>query len=364
MAVIPPRRTPPTVDKAAPVSVLSSSWRAQVRWLGATVTTLALVGVLGLLVGSRGIPPLELLASLFGLDAGTGTASIEARAILFDLRLPRTIVGMAAGAALAVAGALMQGHTRNPLADPGLLGVGAGAALAVVLAISMLGLTTPSGYLWFAFAGAGIAAVIVTAFGLLGAGRRDSSPATLVLAGAAVTAFLSAITGIILLLDTATLDLYRFWSVGSLAGGRDLAVLLPVLPFLLVGLIVAFAHASTLDALALGDDMARAMGRRLAPARLTGLLAVTLLVGSAVAASGSIGFVGLIVPHLVRRITGPGHRWLLPQCAIIGAILVVVADVIGRVIVSPSELPVGVVLGVVGAPVFLILVMRMRGARS
>ncbi|MCU1406810.1 MAG: transport system permease protein, partial [Glaciihabitans sp.] len=248
--------------------------------------------------------------------------------------------------------------------DPGLLGVGAGAALAVVLAISVLGLTTPSGYLWFAFAGAGIAAIIVTAFGLLGAGRRDSSPATLVLAGAAVTAFLGAITGIILLLDTSTLDLYRFWSVGSLAGGRDLAVLLPVLPFLLVGLIIAFAHASTLDALALGDDMARAMGRRLAPARLTGLLAVTLLVGSAVAASGSIGFVGLIVPHLVRRITGPGHRWLLPQCAIVGAILVVVADVIGRVIVSPSELPVGVVLGVVGAPVFLILVMRMRGARS
>jgi iron complex transport system permease protein len=234
----------------------------------------------------------------------------------------------------------------------------------VVAAISFLGLTTPLGYLWFAFAGAALAAVIVTAFGLLGAGRRDSSPASLVLAGAAVTAFLGAITGIILLLDTATLDLYRFWNVGSLSSGRDFEVLLPVLPFLIAGLVIAFGHASTLDALALGDDMARAMGRRLGPSRLTGLLAVTLLVGSAVAASGAIGFVGLIVPHLVRRITGPGHRWLLPQCALLGGVLVVLADVVGRVIVSPAELPVGVVLGVIGAPVFLILVMRMRGSRS
>jgi iron complex transport system permease protein len=257
----------------------------------------------------------------------------------------------------------MQGHTRNPLADPGLLGVGAGAALSVVLAISVLGLTTPIGYLWFAFGGAAAAAVIVTAFGLLGAGRRDSSPASLVLAGAAVTAFLSAITGVILLLDTSTLDIYRFWSVGSLSGGRGFEVLLPVLPFLLVGLAIALAHSSTLDALALGDDMARAMGRKLGPARLTGLLAVTLLVGGAVAIAGSIGFVGLIVPHLVRRITGPGHRWLLPQCAVLGAALVILADIIGRLIVLPAELPVGVVLGVVGAPVFLFLVVRMRKVR-
>jgi iron complex transport system permease protein len=347
VAVIVPQQIP-----------VSSRSGRQLRWL--LLSTLALVGcvVLGVLVGSRGLTPAELLGPLFGAD------DPEAAAILFDLRLPRTVVGMCAGAALAVAGALMQGHTRNPLADPGLLGVGAGAALSVVLAISVLGLTTPIGYLWFAFGGAAAAAVIITAFGLLGAGRRDSSPASLVLAGAAVTAFLSAITGVILLLDTSTLDIYRFWSVGSLSGGRGFEVLLPVLPFLLVGLAIALAHSSTLDALALGDDMARAMGRKLGPARLTGLLAVTLLVGGAVAIAGSIGFVGLIVPHLVRRITGPGHRWLLPQCAVIGAALVILADIVGRLIVLPAELPVGVVLGVVGAPVFLFLVVRMRTVRS
>ena len=330
----------------------------QLRWLALSVLALVASAVLGLLVGSRGLSPAEVLAPLFGGD------DPEAAAILFDLRLPRTLVGVCAGAALAVAGALMQGHTRNPLADPGLLGVGAGAALSVVLAISLLGLTTPLGYLWFAFGGAAAAAVVVTAFGLLGAGRRDSSPASLVLAGAAVTAFLGAVTGVILLLDTSTLDIYRFWSVGSLSGGRSLDVLLPVLPFVALGLAIAFAHSSTLDALALGDDMARAMGRRLGPARITGLLAVTLLVGGAVAISGSIGFVGLIVPHVVRRITGPGHRWLLPQCAVLGAALVVLADVVGRVVVQPGELAVGIVLGVVGAPVFLLLVMRMRRARS
>ena len=332
--------------------------RRQRGWLGIALAALVVSTLISLFVGSRGLAPADLVAVMLG--GGTH----EARAILFDLRLPRTVIGVVAGAAFAVAGALMQGHTRNPLADPGLLGVGAGAALAVVLAISVLGLTTPIGYLWFAFAGAAAAAVVVTAFGLLGASRRDSSPASLVLAGTAITALLGAITGLILLLDTATFDIYRFWSVGSLAGGRGFDVILPVLPFILVGIGIAIAHASTLDALALGDDIAKSMGRRLAPARFTGLLAVTLLVGGGVAIAGSIGFVGLIVPHLVRRFTGPGHRWLLPQCAVIGGILVVLADVIGRLIVMPAELPVGVVLGVVGAPVFLVIVARLRGSRA
>jgi iron complex transport system permease protein len=330
----------------------------QVRWLGLAALALVACAVLGLFVGSRGLAPTDLISTLLG------NGSAESTAILFDLRLPRTLIGLTAGAAFAVAGALMQGHTRNPLADPGLLGVGAGAALAVVLAISVLGLTTPLGYLWFAFGGAAAAAVLVTAFGLLGSSRRDSSPASLVLAGTAITALLGAITGLILLLDSATFDIYRFWSVGSLSGGRGFDVLLPVLPFVLLGLGIAIAHSSTLDALALGDDIARAMGRRLAPARLTGLLAVTLLVGGGVAIAGSVGFVGLIVPHLVRHFTGPGHRWLLPQCALVGASLDVLADIVGRVIVNPAELPVGIVLGVVGAPVFLVIVSRLRGAHA
>lgn len=326
-------------------------------WLLAGLVALAAVALLSVLVGSRGLSPARVVEALLGAD------DPEGRAILFDRRLPRTAIGLCGGAALAVAGAVMQGHTRNPLADPGLLGVGAGAAVAVVLAISALGLTTPSGYLWFAFGGAAAGATLVTAIGLLAAGRRDSSPATLVLAGTAVSALLGAVTGVVLLLDSATLDLYRFWTVGSLGGNRGLEVLTPVLPFLVVGLVVAVAHASTLDALALGDDIARSLGRRLVPARLVGLGAVTLLVGGAVATCGSIGFVGLVVPHVVRRVSGPDHRWLIPMCAVAGAGLVVGADIIARLVVHPAELPVGIVLGVLGAPAFLVIVVRMRSPR-
>lgn len=330
----------------------------QVRWIVVSLAILALCAVAGLLIGSRGLSPATVL------DVVGGGGSGEARTILLDLRLPRTLIAALAGAALAVSGAVMQGHTRNPLADPGLLGVGAGAAVAVVLAISFLGITDPSEYLWFAFSGAALTASLVTAFGLLGSRRRNASAATLVLAGAAVTALLSSVTGLVLLLDSATLDEFRFWTVGSLSGGRDLDLVVPVLPFILIGLALAMSHASTLDALALGDDLARALGRRLAATRVTGLAIVTLLVGSAVAISGSIGFVGLIVPHLVRRLTGPAHRWLLPQCAVVGAALVIAADIVGRVVVTPAELPVGVVLGVIGAPAFLLIVVRLREARA
>ena len=328
------------------------------RWLVLTGGVLLVAVVVGLAVGSRGLSPVQVVAVL----AGGGDA--EARAVLLELRLPRTVVGAAGGAALAVAGAIMQGHTRNPLADPGLLGVGAGASVAVVLAVSLLGLSEPSSFLWFAFAGAAVAAAVVTALGLLAAGRRDSSPATLVLAGAAVSAALSAVTGVVLLLDSAALDVHRFWTVGSLSVVRGYDVLLSVAPFLLLGLVVAIAHASTLDALALGDDVARALGRRLAPARLTGLGAVTLLVGGAVVCCGSLGFVGLVVPHVVRRFTGPSHRLLLPQCAVLGAVAVVLADVVGRLVVHPAELPVGIVLGIVGAPAFLVLVVRTARGRA
>ena len=332
--------------------------REQLRLLGASAAVLAAAALLSFAVGSRGLFPAQLLAVL------TGGGDAEARAVLLDLRFPRTAIGLVGGAALAVAGAVMQGHTRNPLADPGLLGVGAGASVAVVLAISLLGLATPVSLLGFAFLGAALGAVLVSAFGLLAAGRRDSSPATLVLAGAALSAMLSAVTGVVLLLDSATLDVYRFFTVGSLGGGRGFDVLLPVLPFLLVGLVVALGHASTLDALAMGDDIARGLGRQLGPARLTGLGAVTLLVGGAVACCGSLAFVGLVVPHVVRRFTGPGHRWLLPQCALLGAIAVVLADIAGRLLVHPAELPVGVVLGILGAPAFLVLVARTAGRTS
>lgn len=258
----------------------------------------------------------------------------------------------------------MQGQTRNPLADPGLLGVTAGASLAVVLSISVLGIVTPAGYLWFAYAGAALGALIVFVIGTLAGRRRDPSPASLILAGAAVSALLSAITGVILLIDVAALDAYRFWTVGSLTGGRSLDSVLLVAPLMLLGTILVVTQSSALDAFALGDDMAQSLGRRILPTRLGGFAAVTLLVGGATALVGSLGFVGLVAPHIARGIVGPSHARLLPLSALLGAVLVLGADILGRLLVQPAELPVGIVLGVIGGPAFLVLVVRLfREAR-
>jgi iron complex transport system permease protein len=315
------------------------------------------IAALSLLVGSRGLDPVTVWQALWSDD------NAEAHAIVAGQRVPRTIIGLLGGGALALAGTVIQAHTRNPLADPGLLGVTAGSSLAVVLAISVFGLTTATGYLWFAFAGAAAGTVLVSFIGIVAGRRRDASPAALVLAGAAISAFLSAGTGIILLLDSAALDLYRFWTVGSLAGGRGFDVLLPVLPFLMLGTALALAHAQALDTLALGDDLARSLGRRLLPTRLLGLAIITLLVGGATSIIGSLGFIGLVAPHAVRWFTGPRHRLLLPLSALAGAGITVAADIVGRIVVSPAELPVGIVLGLVGGPAFLLIVARMRRAQ-
>ena len=344
----------PAIDQSAPPR---THLPAGVLLGGALVVVVA-VSVVSLLVGSRGLDPATVWTALWS------TADAEAHAIVVGQRLPRTLIGLAGGAALALAGAVIQGHTRNPLADPGLLGVTAGASLAVVTAIVVFGLTTPVGYLWFAFVGAALGTAIVTFIGIVAGRSRDASPAALVLAGAAVSAFLSAATGIVLLLDSTALDLYRFWTVGSLAGGRGLDVLLPVLPFIIVGIVLALSQSRALDVLSLGDDVARSLGRRLLPTRLLGFATVTVLVGAATSIVGSLGFIGLVAPHAVRRFTGPGHRMLLPMSALAGAAITVLADIIGRLVVSPAELPVGIVLGVLGGPAFLVIIARMRAARS
>lgn len=319
---------------------------------------LVAVVLLSVMVGSRSLDPATIFAAL------AGQADAEAQAILWEHRLPRTVLGVLGGAALAVAGVVMQGQTRNPLADPGLLGVTAGASLAVVLSISVLGIVTPAGYLWFAYAGAALGALIVFVIGTLAGRRRDPSPASLILAGAAVSALLSAITGVILLIDVAALDAYRFWTVGSLTGGRSLDSVLLVAPLMLLGTILVVTQSSALDAFGLGDDMAQSLGRRILPTRLGGFAAVTLLVGGATALVGSLGFVGLVAPHIARGIVGPSHARLLPLSALLGAVLVLGADILGRLLVQPAELPVGIVLGVIGGPAFLVLVVRLfREAR-
>jgi iron complex transport system permease protein len=300
-------------------------------------------------VGAKDIP---LDAVWHALTTPTGT---EDDVIVLQLRLPRTLFGLLVGAALGLAGALIQGHTRNPLADPGLLGINAGAGFFVVIGIYLLDVTSPIGYVWFALLGALVAGVVVFMAG--SSGRAGPTPVTLALAGAAVAALLVALTSAVILADVETLDAYRFWVVGSLAG-RPVEVLTQVHWFLEVGALLALAGAPALNALALGDDVARSLGYSVGRIRLEGILAITLLVGTATAMCGPIAFVGLVVPHVVRAFTGPDHRWLLPCSALFGAVLLLVADVVGRVVVRPGELQVGIVLALVGGPFFVALVRR------
>jgi iron complex transport system permease protein len=221
----------------------------------------------------------------------------------------------------------------------------------------VFGIGSALGYVWFAFAGAAVTSVVVYALGSLG--REGATPVKLALAGAAITAFLGSITTTILLVDVATLDQFRFWAVGSLAG-RDTAIAAQLAPFIVVGALMALASGRVLNALALGDDVARSLGQKVGLARAFSAASVVLLVGAAVAAAGPIGFVGLTVPHVARAITGPDYRWVLPYSAVLAPILLLGSDVIGRVIARPGEVQVGIVTALVGAPFFIALVRRRK----
>ena len=317
------------------------------------VGLLLLAAAVSLAVGARGIPLSTVVDVLFDPDGS------EASTIVHELRLPRTVLALAVGLALGVAGALMQGHTRNPLAEPGLLGVSSGAAFAVVIGIFAFGVTDLSGYAWFSLVGAGLAAIVVFA---IGSTRGGPNPVSLVLAGAAVTALLNALTQAIVLRDQETLDEYRFWVVGS-AAGRDLDVFWQVLPFLLAGLLLAAISAPGLNLLQLGDDVAASLGMHPMRHKVMGVASVMLLAGAATAACGPIVFVGLVVPHVARFFAGVDYRWIVPYAALVGGLLVVLADVIGRVIVRPGELQVGIVMALIGGPVFIVLVRRTRMVR-
>ncbi len=342
----------PTPAPAVPPRAATGSLRRhRLVVVLALLALLVLAALASLAVGAKPIPLQSVWDAIW---TPTGT---EDDIVVRSLRVPRTILGIGVGVALGLAGALMQGHTRNPLADPGLLGVEAGAAFLVVLGIYLLDVTNLFGYVWFAFAGAFAASVLVF---LLGSLRRGGpTPVTLALAGVAVSALLAALTSAVVLSDIQTLDAYRFWAVGSLAG-RGAEIAAQVAPFLVVGLLVAIVNARGLNLLALGEDIARGLGQHVTRTRWTGLVAITLLTGGAVAACGPIGFVGLVVPHVARYLTGPDHRWLLPASGLIGAVLLLTADVLGRVVARPGELQVGIMLALVGAPFFIALVRRTR----
>ena len=307
------------------------------------IAVLTGAGVLSLLVGARAVP-LEAV-----WDSGHPFHAIV------QVRLERTVLGFAVGAALGLAGALMQGLTRNPLADPGILGVNAGATFAMVVGMTTLGLTSMDQFLPMAFIGAAAAAVVVHAIASLG--RDGATPMKLAITGAALTAGLASWTTGLLLADRRTMESFRFWQVGTI-GGRGLDVLLTGLPFLLVGALLALSGARLLNTLALGEDLARGLGRRTTRDRLVIALAIVLLAGTATALAGPIAFVGLVVPHVVRSLVGPDYARVLPFSMLAGAALVVTADTVGRIVLPPSEVQVGIMAAAVGVPVFLALIRR------
>lgn len=350
-------KSPPPAGEPAgkrPSDEWTSGGRYALRAAGlvGSVLLLAAMFALSLAIGAK---PL----SLGEVWAGLTDSASPAYSVVREMRLPRTWLGLLAGVALGLAGGVMQALTRNPLADPGLLGINAGASAAVVSAISFLGVGTFTGYVWFAFGGAAIVSVLVYAVG----GGRGATPARLALAGTALNAALLSYVNAVLLLDTTALDRMRFWTVGSLAGSQ-MGTVLRLAPFVVLGLLVALALARPLNAMALGDDAARSLGASPALTKAGAILAVTLLCGAATAACGPIVFVGLMIPHFVRSITGPDLRWMLPYCAVLAPVLLLAADVLGRLLGRPAELQVGIVTAVLGGPVFLYFVRRRRMVRA
>ncbi|MGW7367398.1 FecCD family ABC transporter permease [Streptomyces sp. NPDC054841] len=347
---LPEQSAEPTSAAAAPKPRKRHALRAAGLLL--SVGVLLLVCVASIAIGAKSVPVGDVWHGLFQ-NSGTGND-----VIVHDVRVPRTVLGLLAGVALGLAGAVMQALTRNPLAEPGILGVNAGAAAAVVSAISFLGVTSLTDYIWFAFLGAGIVSVVVYVLG----GSRGATPVRLALAGTAATYALYGYVNAVQLLDSAALDRLRFWTVGSLASA-DPGTIGRVAPFIGAGVLLALLIARPLNAMEMGDDTARALGAHLTRTRVLAMVAITLLCGAATAACGPIVFIGLMVPHLVRAITGPDMRWIIPYATVLSPVLLLGADVVGRVVARPSELQVGIVTAVIGGPVFIYLVRRKRMAQ-
>ncbi|MDJ1115216.1 FecCD family ABC transporter permease [Microbacterium dauci] len=339
--------------RRAPTTSVGARRRVAILLVGAAALLVSIA--LSLAFGSR---PVSIGEVVDGITMWfRGETPTEIGAIAVQSRIPRTVLAVIAGAALALSGALMQAITRNPLADPGILGVNTGAALAVVSGIAFFGISSATGYLALAFIGAAITAIFVYFIGSIGAG--GTTPIKLALAGAATTAALSSLISAILLPRQNVMDEFRYWQIGNVgrASWETMAVVAPVL---LIGALVAILCASALNALALGDDLAVGLGVHVGRIRLIAAIAGVALCAAVTAVAGPIGFVGLMVPHIVRMVSGPDQRWLLPLSAVGGAILLVLADTIGRVIGFPSEVEAGIVTAFLGAPVLIVIARRTR----
>ncbi|WP_405981351.1 FecCD family ABC transporter permease [Streptomyces sp. NBC_00158] len=344
--------SPPETEQSAPPPVARPRHAARAAGLLIALAVLALVAVASIAVGAK---PMSLDEVWHGLFHYSGTVN---DVVVRDLRVPRTVLGVLVGLGLGLSGAVMQALTRNPLAEPGILGVNAGAAAAVVSAISFFGAATLDEFIWWAFLGAAVVSAAVYALG----GSRSATPVRLALAGTAATAALVGYINAVQLMDTKALDKLRFWTVGSLASAT-MDTVEQVAPFLLLGVVLALTLGRPLNAMAMGDDTARALGAHLTRTRILSMTAITLLCGAATAACGPIAFVGLMVPHLARLVTGPDMRWVLAYSAVLSPVLLLGADVIGRVVTRPSELQVGIVTALIGGPVFIYLVRRKRMAQ-
>lgn len=316
---------------------------------GLALSMLVIAAAASVAVGSRPVP----------LDAvWDGSHPLHS---IVEARLARTLTGVVVGVALGLSGGALQSITRNPLADPGLLGINAGASLAMVLGISVFSLTGVGTYVLVAFAGGTVAALVVHA--IAAGARTASASATSLIAGAAVTAALTSLSTAVLLVDRSTMESFRFWQVGSI-GGRDLSATGAVLPIVVVGGLIVLLSSARLDGLALGDDMATGLGVRVSGTRLIVGGAAVLLAASATALAGPIAFVGLLVPHAARALTGQAHLRLLPVTALLGAVLVVLADTLGRVVLPPGEVQVGVMTALVGLPAFVWAIRRALRSRA
>ncbi|MEU9351061.1 iron ABC transporter permease [Streptomyces griseoloalbus] len=337
----------PHAPDAAPVRRPA---RVRVTLLLVVAAVLIAAMTASLALGSRDVAWTDVWSALGGAEGTLEEAAVANR-------IPRTLLAVVVGAALGLSGAVMQGVTRNPLADPGILGVNMGASLAVVTGIAYFGLASVSGYIWAAMTGAALTAGFVYAVGSLG--RGGATPLKLALAGAAISAALASLVSAVVLPRNDISDTFRLWQIGGV-GGATYAQLGSVVPFLAVGFAICLASARALNSLALGDDLAAGLGERVALVRGTAALGAVVLCGASTAIAGPIAFVGLVVPHACRLLAGVDHRWLLPFSALSGAVLLTAADVVGRVVARPSEIEVGIVTAFVGAPFFIHIVRRQK----
>lgn len=330
--------------------VLKRSNGVRSIWLGVLVSALAIQCLLSVAVGTRDVAWADIVSALNGQVENIGQAAVA-------VRIPRTLLALIAGAALALSGAIMQGVTRNPLADPGILGVNMGASLAVVIGVAWFNMASSNAFIWTAIAGAGAAAIFVYTIGSLG--RGGATPLKLALAGAATSVAFSSLVIAVVLPRNDIAGGVRSWQIGGV-GGATFDRISHILPFLAVGFLISLLSARKLNSLALGDELAAGLGERVAVARAVSALGAIMLCGATTAVCGPIGFLGLVVPHLCRLLVGVDHRWLLPFSALGGAFLLLTADIVGRIAARPGELDVGIVTALIGAPFFIWVVRRQR----